>query len=63
MGSKPFTVITAILLLVLAVFHLLRLVMDFQIVVGGHPVPMWGSIAHVVIFGLLSWGLVREARR
>lgn len=63
MGNKPFTGITAVLLLILAVFHLLRLIMGFEIAVAGQPVPMWGSIAHVLVFGLLSWGLLREARR
>lgn len=60
--SKPFTSITAILLLILALFHLSRLILNFQIVVGTQPMPMWISIAHVVILGLLSWGLFREAR-
>lgn len=62
-GPKPFTVITAFLLLTLAVFHLLRLIMGFEIAVAGNSVPIWGSTAHVLIFGLLSWGLFREARR
>ena len=63
MGNKPFTGITAVLLLILAAFHLLRLLTSFEIAVAGHPIPMWGSIAHVLVLGLLSWGLLREARR
>lgn len=37
--------------------------MDMPIVVRTQPIPMWGSIAHVLIAGDLSWGLFREARR
>lgn len=63
MRSKPFTSITAILLLILALFHVSRLMKNFPILVGTQPTPMWVSIAHVAILGLLSWGLFREARR
>ena len=61
--SRPFTMITAVLLLLLALFHLVRLLMNIQIIVGTQPMPMWVSIAHIVVAGLLSWGLLREARR
>lgn len=63
MRGKPFTAITAVLLLILTLFHLSRLMMNFPIVVGTQPMPMWVSIAHIAILGLLSWGLFREARR
>lgn len=60
---RPYTMTAAILLLLLALFHLLRLLMDIPIDVGTQPFPMWGSIAHVLVAGILSWGLFREARR
>lgn len=60
---RPFTMTAAVLLLLLALFHLLRLLMDMPIVVGTQPMPMWGSIAHILVAGILSWGLLREARR
>jgi hypothetical protein len=63
MRDKPFALITATLLLILALFHLSRLIMNFQIVVGTQPMPMWVSIADIAILGLLAWGLFREARR
>lgn len=63
MGNKPFTLIAAIIFLIMALVHLLRLFMDFQILVGTHPLPMWASIAGLIIAGLLSWGLFREERR
>ncbi|HEU5482495.1 MAG TPA: hypothetical protein VFU80_05330 [Sphingomicrobium sp.] len=63
MGNKPFTTIAAIIFLIMALVHVLRLVKHFEIMVGSHSVPMWGSIVAIVITGLLSWGLFREARR
>ena len=63
MGNRPFTLIAAIIFLVMALAHLLRLFTNFQIVLGSHDLPMWVSIAGLVIAGLMSWGLFREARR
>jgi hypothetical protein len=63
MGNKPFTFIAAIIFGVMALAHVLRLFMDFQLVVGTHELPMWASIVAIVITGLLSWGLFKEARR
>lgn len=63
MGNKPFTVIAAIIFLIMALVHALRLFTDFQVIIGTHPLPMWGSIVAIGITGLLSWGLFREARR
>ena len=63
MSARPFTLLTALLLLILALFHLSRWIMGFQIVVGTQPMPMSVSIAHIIVLSLLSWGLFREARR
>lgn len=63
MGKKPFTIIAAIIFLVAALLHLLRLFHNFQIILGSHLLPHWLSIAGALIAGLLSWGLFREARR
>ena len=63
MGNKPFTFVAAIIFGLMALAHILRLFLNFQLVVGNHELPMWGSIAAIIITGLLSWGLFREARR
>ncbi|HET9459588.1 MAG TPA: hypothetical protein VFO51_06375 [Sphingomicrobium sp.] len=63
MGNKPFTLVAAILFLLMALAHLLRLVLDFQLVVGTHPLPTYASIAGLLIAAVMSWGLFREARR
>jgi len=63
MGNKPFTLVAAIIFLLIAVAHVLRLFLDFQLVVGNHAMPMYASIAGLLIAAVMSWGLFREARR
>jgi len=63
MGNKPFTLIAAILFLLMAIAHLLRLILDFQVVLGTHPMPRYASIVGLLIAAVMSWGLFREARR
>jgi hypothetical protein len=41
--KKPFSVITVVLLALLALFQLLRFVMGWEIVVEGKIVPVWAS--------------------
>jgi hypothetical protein len=60
--SKPFTWIAAAIFALVAVVHIIRVVTDFQVVIGSHSVPRWCSYVGIVIPALLSWMLCREAR-
>ena len=60
--SKPFTWIASAIFALMSLAHLYRLFTNFQIVIGSHVIPMWVSIAGIVIAGGLSWMLCREAR-
>ncbi len=45
--------------------HLVRLLMQFQILIGSHPLPVWMSGAAFVVLGLLSlwlWKLSLAAK-
>ena len=60
---KPFTMMAVVLLALIAVLHLLRLVLGWEVAVNGLVVPFWPSaIAFVIVAGLaiMVW---REARR
>ena len=60
---KPFTVIAALLFVLIAVLQLLRFFMEWEVTVHGYLVPVWASaIAGVVAAGLAVM-LGREARR
>jgi len=63
MGNKPFTLIAALIFLVVAVLHVIRLVKHFHVVLGNHMIPMWVSWLGVIIPLILVWGLWRESRR
>jgi len=60
---KPFTTITVTVLALVALLQLVRVAMGWDIVVAGHAVPAWASVAHSVIAALLAVMVAREARR
>jgi hypothetical protein len=63
MGSKPFTLIAAILFGLAALLHIYRLFTHFQVVVGTHAVSGTVSIILIVVAAVMSWGLFRESKR
>ncbi|MDP9424193.1 MAG: hypothetical protein M3Q19_15415 [Pseudomonadota bacterium] len=60
---KPFTTIAAIIFALMALLHAYRLATDFQVIVGSHTIPYNVSWIGLVVTGVLSYGLFREARR
>ena len=60
---KPFTTIAAIIFGLMALLHAYRLVTHFQLIVGSHTIAQEISWIGVIIAGVLSYGLFREARR
>jgi hypothetical protein len=63
MGSKPFTLIAAILFGVAALVHIYRLFTHFQVVLGSHSISDTVSIIAIVVAAVMSWGLYRESKR
>lgn len=59
---KPVTIISAIVFLLIAVAHLLRLIFHVQIIAGGITIPMWPSVLGCIITALLAVMLWRENR-
>lgn len=60
---KPSIIVTSIFLLLVAIFHVLRLVFQVKVTAGNYDVPMWMSIAAAVFTGFLSLWLLRENKR
>ena len=52
--SKPFTIIGAIVLLVVAAAHAYRLYAGLPVVVGGHDIPMDASWIAAAVAALLG---------
>ncbi len=60
---KPFTTIAAAIFAVVALVHVLRLFLDWEVTVNGIAIPMWASVLALVITAALAVMLFREARR
>mgnify|MGYP001249896846 CR=1 FL=1 len=60
---KPFTTIAAAVFAVVAIAHVLRMYFALEVTVGGIVVPMWASVAGLVIAAGLAVMLLREARK
>ncbi len=58
---KPFTTIAVCIFTLVALTHLCRLVMEWEVVVAGYNVPMWVSIPGAVLPGVLAYLLWHES--
>ena len=59
---KPAALVAALFLDAVAALHLVRLLLQVQIMVGGYEIPMWFSILGVLGPGLLAAWLWIEQR-
>jgi len=58
-GSK----LAIIIFTLVAIAHLLRLVGDVSMIVGGYVVPQWVSVVGFIVPGYVAWLLWKESRR
>jgi hypothetical protein len=61
--NRPFTMLAALIFLVMAVAHAYRVVTHFQIVLGSHTIALAISWVAIVVTLVMAWGLYRESRR
>jgi hypothetical protein len=60
---KPVTTIVTILLMAISIAHLLRLILQADIVVNGVNIPIWLSIFGCIVPAVLAFMLWRENRK
>jgi hypothetical protein len=60
---KPFTLVAAVVFLVIAIFHLLRLTSHWVIMVNSSTVPEWVSIPGFLVASVLAVMLSQEGRK
>ena len=60
--TRPFTLIAALTFAFMALIHVYRLTMHFQVILGSHTIPMWASYVGILVPGLLAIMLFRESR-
>ena len=57
---KPATLVTTILLVLIAFAHVLRLLLRVEVTVGATVLPMWASAVGAIVPVALALGLWRE---
>jgi hypothetical protein len=63
MGQKTFSVVAGVVFAVVALLHLVRIYMNWTVVVGHWSIPMWVSwVGLIVAGGLAFFGLRLSAR-
>jgi hypothetical protein len=62
-GNKPFTAIAIVVFGLVALVHLLRLLLDWYVVVAGVSIPMWVSVLGLIVTAGLATMLWREQRK
>jgi hypothetical protein len=60
---KPFTRLAAIIFGFICLAHITRIIVQFQIVIGSHTIPLWISFFGVAITAILSMALWRESKQ
>jgi len=58
---KPFTMIAVVVFALVALLHLLRLVLGWQITLNAVVIPIWASAVGLVITAVLAVMLYRES--
>ena len=58
---KPATVVTTVVLVLIALAHVLRLIFATQVTVAGWIVPVWASAPAAILATVLAIGLWRES--
>jgi len=60
---KPFTTLAVAIFTIVAVVHLLRILLGWEVMIGGAMVPMWVSYLGLIIAGGLAFLLWRESHQ
>lgn len=55
MAVRTYALMSSILFLLVAVLQLLRLILQWEVAIGGWHLPMWASIVAVLVAGFLSF--------
>jgi len=59
---KPASLMAVFVFSLVAIAHLLRLISQVEVLVGGATVPMWVSVVGLIVPGALAVALWREAQ-
>ncbi len=60
---KPFTTVAVVVFTLVACLHVLRILLGWEVVIGGAVIPVWASYLGLFIAGGLAAMLWRESRQ
>jgi hypothetical protein len=63
MSQKTFSLVVGLIFLLIAVMHVLRLALKWEVVLNGWSVPMWVSAVAIVITAYLAFESLKLSRR
>jgi len=63
MRQKTFSLVVGLTFLLIAVMHVLRLALKWEVVLNGWSVPMWVSVVAIVITAYLAFESLKLSRR
>jgi len=63
MDAKTFSLVAGIIFAVVALLHLVRIFMDWPVIIGDWSIPMWASWTALIVAGGLSLLGLRLGRR
>jgi hypothetical protein len=55
MDQRAYNTITAVVFLIMAVLHLLRIIFGWPVRIGGLDIPLWASWLALVVAGALAY--------
>lgn len=55
MTVRAYALATSLIFLLVAVLHLVRIVMQWDAVIGGWHFPMWASVVAILVSGVMSF--------
>jgi hypothetical protein len=61
--KKFFTVLTVWALSLVALLHIIRFVLRWQVIVEGVEIPLWASLLGAIVTATMAAMLLRESRR
>jgi hypothetical protein len=63
MDQKTYSIVAGVIFAAVALLHLVRIYMDWPVMIGGWSVPMWVSWIGLVVAGGLAFFGLRLAER
>ncbi len=62
MMNRPASLVTAIVLMIIALAQLFRVILGIQVIAAGIEIPIWPSAIATLLFASLAFWLLKERK-